>query len=77
MNSITRLILHRVAAGNVPLTPQVIEILKEVSDDNARKPTAMPGDHATPDQESDRETPTASRLGFLSPTGRWINRANA
>ena len=67
MNSITRLILHRVAAGNVPLTPQVIEVLREVSDDHAHNPISNRGEPAAPVGEAGLATPAKSQPGFLSP----------
>jgi len=78
MNSITRLILHRLASGNVRLTTQVIEILKEVRSDCPadNKPEKAGSEPAAAAEPSDRDSPAEEKhLTFVNPLpGRWIRR---
>ena len=78
MNSITRLILRRVISENLPLTPQVLQVLKECDQDHsdADTPTRTTNESAPPSEASDRDTPTDEKLlTFLNPLpGRWIRR---
>ena len=75
MNSIIRLLLHRVASGNVPLTPQVLEVLKEVCAGHAANPLSAPPARTDAVAELDSQpAPPESPVSFLSPTGRWFCR---
>ena len=45
MKAITRLILRRVVSGNVKLTPRLLQVLKELDQDQSD--ANKPGDHGT------------------------------
>jgi tetratricopeptide (TPR) repeat protein len=78
MNSITRLILQRLASGKVRLTWEVIEALKEVSPDKPGKKTPERAERepaANPEESDSDKSETSSRLTFVNPLpGRWIRR---
>jgi Tetratricopeptide repeat len=78
MNSITRLILHQLASGKLRLTPQVIEVLKEVSVDqpDAEAPENGGGESdSRPDESESGKRDADRRLTFVNPQpGRWIRR---
>ena len=78
MNSITRLILRRVASGNVQLTPRLLQVLKELNQTHpqAESPEASASEPATVPKLSDgKSPPEVKRLTFLNPLpGRWIRR---
>ena len=78
MNPLIRMILHGVASGNVTLTPQVLKILKDFSQDHpgAGEPDGSANEPSTSPEDSAREASASDpRLTFVNPLpGRWIRR---
>lgn len=78
MNSITRIILHGVASGNVTLTPQVLKVLKESNQvtPGADAPANPANEPLTSPDASNREPSAAdSHLTFADPLpGRRARR---
>jgi len=78
MNSITRLILRHVVSGKVQLTPQLIQELKKIEQDQLEvaPPKALANESSpTPDRSSQEKVANDNRLTLVSPlAGRWIRR---
>jgi len=76
MKTITHLILRRVASGKIKLTPRLLQVLKELEQDQfVRAPNNVNAPARLPDR-CHRAVPTdEKRLTIVSPLpGRWIRR---